>query len=186
MGAGGENIRAMQRRTKCRIQLAKSEGEMAVGWGAGAAARAKAAAGGDPSVPKHQRSVDFHLFGSSAACDAARAAIEEAVADREAKARKRAAAADKKKEAKARDRQMYHLRHARDYDALGLDVGASKDEVKKAFRRLAKEWHPDKHAGAGPAALAAAGLKFQELQRAYEALMSTDEDAAVHALPGRR
>lgn len=178
----------MQRRTRCRIQLAKSEGEMAVGWGEGAAARVKAAAGGDPSVPKHQRSVDFHLFGAATACDAARAAIEEAVADKEAKARKRAAAADRKKEAKARDRQIYHLRHARDYAALELDVGASKEEVKRAFRRLAKQWHPDKHAGGGAAALAAAGAKFQELQRAYESLMSTDEEASVQALQqgGRR
>ena len=56
---------------------------------------------------------------------------------------------------------------ARDpYLVLGLTPGASAAEVKRAYRRLAKEHHPD---SAGEAALP----RFLEIQRAYEALTTT-------------
>ena len=38
----------------------------------------------------------------------------------------------------ARDRQLYHMRHTRDYEALGISIGASKAEARKAYRDLAK------------------------------------------------
>lgn len=41
---------------------------------------------------------------------------------------------ERKREQKRRERQLYHLRHARDYEALDLPMGAAKDEVKKAYR----------------------------------------------------
>lgn len=56
----------------------------------------------------------------------------------EQKAKQRHKEYEKKREAKARDRQMYHLRHTRDYEALELPIGASRAEVKVAYRKLAK------------------------------------------------
>ena len=47
------------------------------------------------------------------------------------------------------------------YETLGVPKGASEDEIKKAYRRLASANHPDKGGDTG---------KFQEIQSAYETL----------------
>ncbi len=55
---------------------------------------------------------------------------------------------------------------AKDYYAiLGIERSASADDIKKAYRRLSKELHPDKHKGDK-----AAEEKFKEINEAYEAL----------------
>jgi molecular chaperone DnaJ len=51
------------------------------------------------------------------------------------------------------------------YEVLGLQKGASDDEIKKAFRRLAMKHHPDKNQGDK-----AAEEKFKEINEAYEVL----------------
>ena len=48
------------------------------------------------------------------------------------------------------------------YEVLGVSKGASEDEIKKAFRKLAVKYHPDK-AGGDEA-------KFKEINEAYEVL----------------
>jgi molecular chaperone DnaJ len=48
------------------------------------------------------------------------------------------------------------------YEILGLQKGASRDEVKKAFRKLAAEYHPDKKTGDE--------AKFKEISEAYAVL----------------
>jgi len=50
------------------------------------------------------------------------------------------------------------------YRTLGLARGATLDEVKRAYRRLAKLYHPDSAGGAATA-------RFIAIQRAYEALI---------------
>jgi molecular chaperone DnaJ len=55
---------------------------------------------------------------------------------------------------------------AKDYYAtLGLSRGASQDDIKKAYRRLSKEHHPDKHKGDK-----SAEHRFKEVNEAYEVL----------------
>lgn len=48
------------------------------------------------------------------------------------------------------------------YNILGVDKSASKDEIKKAFRKLAQKYHPDKKGGDE--------AKFKEINEAYTVL----------------
>ena len=57
-------------------------------------------------------------------------------------------------------------------EQLGLDKGCleSYADVKRAYRSLALEYHPDKQSGASEAEREAAELQFREVQKAYEHL----------------
>lgn len=57
------------------------------------------------------------------------------------------------------------------YEVLGLQKGASADEIKRAYRQLAKKYHPDINKEAG------AEEKFKEINEAYEVL-SDDQKRA--------
>ncbi len=59
------------------------------------------------------------------------------------------------------------------YQALGLEPGCSKDAIKKAYRHLAQQWHPDKFAN-DPAQLSQAQAKFALIKEAYEQLIQLD------------
>lgn len=51
------------------------------------------------------------------------------------------------------------------YEVLGIQKGASEADVKGAYRKLAMQWHPDKHKGDKTAE-----EKFKEINKAYETL----------------
>jgi DnaJ-class molecular chaperone len=51
------------------------------------------------------------------------------------------------------------------YDVLGVKNSASEDEIRKAFRKLAKQWHPDMNPGD-----AKAEARFKEINAAYDLL----------------
>lgn len=54
------------------------------------------------------------------------------------------------------------------YEVLGVSKNASQDEIKSAYRKLAKQYHPDRYVGNPLADLAAE--KFKEINEAYDAL----------------
>src|SRR3954454_10534778 len=56
------------------------------------------------------------------------------------------------------------------YDTLGVKKGASADEIKKAYRKLAAQYHPDKNPGD-----ATAEEKFKEVQNAYDTLSNPEK-----------
>ena len=58
------------------------------------------------------------------------------------------------------------------YETLGLRQGASEEEVKKAYKALAKKYHPDV-TGNDPAA----AKKMQEINSAYDAIINHKADS---------
>lgn len=56
------------------------------------------------------------------------------------------------------------------YEVLGVRKGASQDEIKRAYRKLAKQYHPDNYANNPLSDLAEE--KFKEINEAYEQLIN--------------
>ena len=56
------------------------------------------------------------------------------------------------------------------YDTLGVAKTASQDEIKKAYRKLARQYHPDKNPGDK-----SAEERFKDVQTAYDVLSDDDK-----------
>jgi DnaJ-class molecular chaperone len=69
------------------------------------------------------------------------------------------------------------------YDTLGVSEDASADDIKKSYRKLAMQWHPDRNQGNS-----AAEERFKEITAAYETLSDDGKrqayDAQRRAPPG--
>ncbi len=67
------------------------------------------------------------------------------------------------------------------YGLLGVGKNASDEELKKAYRDLAKKYHPDRFSTAPEAERKAAEEKFKEINHAYDVLSDKDKRAAYDA-----
>jgi molecular chaperone DnaJ len=63
------------------------------------------------------------------------------------------------------------------YQALGVSPDASSDEIKRAYRRLAKEYHPDRNDGDK-----GKETRFKEISVAYDVLSDPDKRARYDAM----
>jgi len=67
------------------------------------------------------------------------------------------------------------------YDVLGVSKSASNDEIKKAYRKLALKYHPDKNPGN-----AEAEKNFKEAAEAYSILSDSQKKKSVRSIWSRR
>jgi curved DNA-binding protein CbpA len=63
------------------------------------------------------------------------------------------------------------------YAVLGVARGASDDEIKRAYRKLAVRWHPDKN----PTAKAESEARFKEIGQAYASVKDAQSRREYHA-----
>src|SRR6202171_6614963 len=59
------------------------------------------------------------------------------------------------------------------YELLGLQRGATADDIKKAYRKQAMQYHPDRNPGDKPAE-----QKFKDINEAYDVLKDEQKRAA--------
>ena len=63
------------------------------------------------------------------------------------------------------------------YSVLGVAASASDDEIKKAYRKLAMQYHPDRNNGSKEAE-----EKFKEITEAYDVLRDPQQARRVRSL----
>ncbi|MCR5352281.1 MAG: molecular chaperone DnaJ [Bacteroidales bacterium] len=63
------------------------------------------------------------------------------------------------------------------YEVLGLQKGASADDIKGAYRKAALKWHPDRWVSGSDAEKKTAEAKFKEASEAYSVLSDPDKKA---------
>ena len=66
------------------------------------------------------------------------------------------------------------------FKILGVDPSASEDEIKKAYRKLSRMYHPDSNMDKSEAEKARAEEKFKEVQTAYENIIDGKVDPSVY------
>jgi curved DNA-binding protein len=75
------------------------------------------------------------------------------------------------------------MRYQDYYKVLGVERGASAEEIKRAYRALALRWHPDRH-GQSEAERSHAEAEFKRVNEAYEVLSDPEKRARYDQLGG--
>ena len=75
---------------------------------------------------------------------------------------------EKKQEEKKEEERVVSTNHLEEaYKVLGLSAGADMSQVKRAYRKLAMRWHPDRFVSSTESEIAHASSMFREVTQAY-------------------
>ena len=175
LGASGENVKRMQKSSNCRAQIRKKAKEMYEGF----SGQNVVLIDGDENDEneKDDAKTCVELYGDDEAVRMFKLLLEDLFARaKKMKTESRKQDRDRQKEKKQREKRLFHLRHAADYERLGVTLGAPRKVIETAYRKLMLTLHPDKHLSKPEDERARLQRQYDDMRASYDKLLAVDEE----------
>ena len=175
LGASGENVKRMQKSSNCRAQIRKKAKEMYEGF----SGQNVVLIDGDENDEneKDDAKTCVELYGDDEAVRMFKLLLEDLFARaKKMKTESRKHDRDRQKEKRQREKRLFHLRHAADYERLGVTLGAPRKEIETAYRKLMLTLHPDKHHSKPEDERARLQRQYDDMRASYDKLLAVDEE----------